>query len=105
MEAPVAQWATVSGFFVPLVMAVINQPKWSKELKTLLHFVVCMAVAAIQLQLDGTLTPSAFFPNALAVLSTSIVIFHGVMKPSGLADVVEVSTSPRSALREDVDAE
>lgn len=88
--------AIVTGFFLPIVIAVINQPHWSKEFKTLLHFVACMFVTALQLSVEGRFDRHNFFPTMLLVLAGSVTMFQGILKPSGLADVIEKATSPRS---------
>lgn len=90
-----AQWAIVSGFFLPLVIAVIQRPHWPKEFKTVIGFMACVACAAIQLSIEGKADAKNFFPTLILVLTISISTFQHFWKPLGIADAVEKATSPK----------
>ncbi len=94
--SPAAQWAIVSGFFLPLLIAVIVQTHWSREFKTATGFVVCMAATAVQLGIQQKLSAHNFFPTMLLVLTVSISTFQHFWKPLGVANAIEKGTSPQS---------
>ena len=85
---PAAQWAIVSGFFMPLIIACIQQPHWNKEFKAAIGFMTCVAATAIQLGIEQKLDAQNFFPTVLLVLTISVSTFGHFWKPLGIADAV-----------------
>jgi hypothetical protein len=109
--SPTAQWAAVSGFFMPLIIAVINRCHWSTEFKSCIAFMACVACTAVQLGMQQKLDFANFFPTLLLVLTFSISSFQGLWKPSGIANALEAATdgtarsTARDALRDVFDRE
>lgn len=100
----IGQWTLVLGFFMPMLIAVIQQSQWQRDFKTFVAFMVCVAAAAVQMIVEGRFSAAGFFPSVLALSALSTTFFHHFWKPLGLADKVEAATSSRTP-REDVDAE
>src|SRR5574343_563087 len=86
-------WQVVTGFLLPLLMSVILQKPWSREVKAAVTFVVCYIVAAVQMWLDTGIDASHLFGNGLAIFVIAISTFYGFWKPTGIAPKLEAITS------------
>jgi hypothetical protein len=73
MDANLAMWAALTGFFLPLVAAFLLQTGWSEAVRAVLTLVVCLAVAVIEVYLSGKLVPLDW-----ANLATTILLIFTV---------------------------
>ncbi len=99
--SPAAQWAVVSGFLMPLVIACIQQPHWKTEFKTAIGFLACVVCAVIQLSIEGKLDTRNFFPTVVLVLTVSVGTFHHFWEKLGITSAIEKGTSPDSEAGEE----
>lgn len=86
-------WAVIVGFFVPVVLSVINQPTWSSRRKSTVAFIFAVFVGAITAWLQGDLNGRSVVSAILLVLVLSITTYKGFWKPTGVAGAIEVKTS------------
>lgn len=93
-----AMWALIVGFFMPHLIAVIQQPGWSEGLRSVITFVasVVAAIGTVLIQL-GHWSWHDWTSSALLILVTAISTYHGFWKPTGVAPAIEKSTSGKSA--------
>lgn len=89
-----AQWAIVTGFFMPLIIAVINRSHWRPDFKAVVGFLACVAATCVQLGIEGKLDAKNFFPTFILVFASSITAFKGLWKPTGIANGLEDLTTP-----------
>jgi hypothetical protein len=92
-----AMWALVVGFFMPHVIAVVQQPGWTKGLQSVVTFVasVAAAIGTVLIQ-NGGWSWHDWVSSTLLILVTAIATYHGLWKPTGVAPAIEVSTSGTS---------
>jgi uncharacterized membrane protein YqaE (UPF0057 family) len=90
-----AMWNLVVGFFLPPLLAVIQQPGFSKPVKAMLTFVVCLLMSIVTLALDDTvgLNFQSWVTSSLMILVTTIATYQSLWKPTGIAPAIEAATS------------
>ena len=95
-----AMWALIVGFFLPHVIAVVQQPDWSAGLRSVVTFLACLgaAVGTVLIQNDGW-SWHDWVSSSLLILVTAIATYKGLWKPTGIAPAVEASTSGGGAAR------
>jgi hypothetical protein len=83
----------VGGVLMPFIIAVINQRSWSPQIRGAVAFVVCLIASAVLAWTHGDLTWGDWRNTAVVVTGASMVMYHALWKPSGLAPAVEDATS------------
>jgi len=63
-----AQWSAIVAFFVPIVMALLNQTGWPAQLKAVLFFAVSLVAAGGTAYFQGDLTGKRWLDSALIVV-------------------------------------
>lgn len=89
-------WSLIVGFFMPPVQAVIQQTGWSSRLRAVVNFVACAVAGAGVAFFQGDFTGKRFVESALVVLVTTIAVYKGTWKSTGIAPAIEEATSPGS---------
>lgn len=96
----IQMWMLVVGFFSPVVISILQQPRWPDSMRATVAFLFSAVVAVVTYMLNGG---SFAFDNArglvtsiLTVLVTTIATYKGFWKPTGISPAVESNTSPRS---------
>lgn len=89
-----AMWALIVGFFMPVIIAVLQQRHWPDGLRAVVTFVACIvaAVGTVLIQ-HGGWSWHDWVATTLLILVTAIATYHGLFKPTGVAPSVEASTS------------
>lgn len=87
------QWSAIVAFFVPLVVALLNQEKWSPQIKAAVFFVVSIVAAGGTAYFQGDLTGKRWLDSALIVVAAGAAYYHGFWKPTAVAPTIEKSTS------------
>ena len=89
-----AMWALIVSFFMPHVIAVVQQPGWSNGLRSVVTFVACVgaAIGTVLIQRGGW-SWHDWVSSTLLILVTAIATYKGLWKPVGIAPAVEGSTS------------
>lgn len=93
--SPADQLSAVIGFFLPLLIAVIQNLHWKTQFKTIIAFLVYVAVAVVKLSVEQRLDWSHFQTTFLLIMFTSVAAFQGGWKPSGIAQAIEKATTPK----------
>lgn len=88
-----ALWSGVVGFFLPLGVSVIQQPKWHDGAKAVVTFLLCLIAAAGTAYFEGKLTGQRFATSTLVVFVAAISSYKGLWKPTGTAPKIEAATS------------
>lgn len=88
-------WASIVAFFVPVVLSLLNQSKWSPQFKAVVFFVVSLVAAAGTAYFQGDLTGKRWVEAALIIIAAGAAFYHGWWKPSGIAPGLERSTDLR----------
>lgn len=89
-----ALWSAFLGAVLPLLIAVIQQPQWSKQARTIVAVVVCAIAGAVQAYLDGKLASGVNVVSAIMIVTMAALTFYrNVWKPLGATGAIERATS------------
>lgn len=88
----------ILGFLAPLLVAVVNQPRWSARVRRVMAIVVSLALAVVALFITGALNQPIEDPRAgmvviLAVIGVAQVAYALLWKPTGAVQAVEEATT------------
>jgi hypothetical protein len=95
VNTDVQLWASIVGFLVPIVTAVIIRRGWSQPVQAVANFIVAAIAAAGTQYFEGNLDTSnvdGFVRTLMVVFVASIASYYGFMKPTGVAPKVEAAT-------------
>lgn len=96
--------AGILGFLAPLLVAVVNQPRFSPLVRRIIAIIVSIALALVALLVSGTFIvpsdPRGIGITILAVIGIAQIAYGLVWKPAGLTDQLEAATSPRTGVIE-----
>lgn len=81
--------------FLPLLQAVINGTRWSKQVKAIVAFAVAIAVGVGVAWVQDTFDREGITYTCAAVYVLSQVAFGSFWKPTGVADEIERNVLPR----------
>lgn len=87
------QWSAIVAFFIPLIVAFLNQQKWTAQAKAVVFFVVAVVAAGMTAYLQGDLTGKRWLDSALIIVAAGAAFYHGFWKPIGTAPKIEKATS------------
>lgn len=91
-------WSGLVAFGLPLLIAVLQQPRFSNTVRVLIMVVVCIVAALVTATLQGDLDWHRW-GHSLLVLGIGVIAFYnGVWKPLGVAPAIERATSPGSGV-------
>lgn len=86
-------WAAVIGFFMPVVVALLNQCRWPAVLKGLCAFVTCAVAAFITIYINGAVNATNWVRTLLFVFMTAIATYRLWWNPSQIAPRIEEATT------------
>ena len=92
----IAMWAGVVGFFSPLVIAFIQQPKWATWVRAVVTFLFAAGTGAATAALGGDLTGKTWLTAGLIIFTIAISTFKGLWSQIGATQKIEHVTSPES---------
>lgn len=85
-----ALWSALVGSALPLLIAVIQQPTFSKPMRTLVAVVTCLVAGAVQAFLDGKLADGKSVTAMTMIIVVSAMTFYkSVWKPLGATGAIE----------------
>lgn len=95
-------WDVLVGFVAPLVLAVIYKAHWSTQLKTNATWVAAIVTGIGTTFFAGKFTGSwndlgAVIFNIGLILTATSVSHDKFWRPTGIADAIEVATTPKNA--------
>lgn len=96
LDQNLVMWSTIVGFLSPLVVAIIQQPKFHDAAKAVITFLYCLVTAFITVILEGRFTQERFVTSLLFVFVTAITAYKGLWKPTGAAPAIESATTINS---------
>ena len=86
-------WTLIVGFLLPNVVALVEQPSWSKPARTAVSAVVSVLGGAGTAYFAGDFVAKDVITSILIVGVASITFYKGFWKPAGIAPVIEQKTS------------
>ncbi|UNO38911.1 hypothetical protein [Streptomyces sp. MST-110588] len=87
-------WALILGFASPMLIAIVNQPQWSRAVRTGVQVVISVLVGLGSAYFAGDFAGKDVVTGILVAAVAAISAYKGVFKPSGIAPKVEKATSP-----------
>lgn len=82
-------YAALVGFFLPPVLAILIQTKWSDRVKAVVAFVACLIAGAGTAYLEADLDGRTWVSASLVVLTTGYATFRNFWKPTGISPAIE----------------
>lgn len=92
-------WSGLVAFFLPLVIAIAQQPRFSNALRVAIMVVFCIVASVVTTALQGDLDWHRWYHSLLVLGIATIAFYNGVWKPAGVAGRVETATAPSDAAR------
>lgn len=95
--ADTASWGLLAGVLTPLLVSVVQQPKWTKRTRTIVAAAVAIVIGLLTCLTNGLLADVPQTPQTL--LSTVALVLvasqgaYGLFKTSGVAAKIENATS------------
>lgn len=89
-------WSLIVGFLSPLVIAVIQQPKWSGPIRVLVAVLWSALAGGMTSWLAGDFGGRSALSCALIVCVTAIATYQQIWRPTRIAPTIEAKTSPPS---------
>lgn len=83
----------LTGTVLPLVIALVNQRKWSSGAKAVIAAVVCLGGAVAVCLHAGAVDPKDIAGAAIIVITVAKALYEGFWKPTGIAPAIEGATS------------
>jgi amino acid permease len=92
-------WALIVGFLAaPNVIAIINQPSWSKGARTTVMVSTSIVVGAGTAFFAHQFTGRSVLSSVLVAAVAAITAYKGFYKPTNIAPALERATSPKSSV-------
>jgi len=82
-------YTTVVGFFLPMIIAIINKATWGQRLKYGISFAVVCLAAAFHLVFMGQFDLLDIPVTILKILTLTIGSYLVFWRPSGISDKIE----------------
>lgn len=94
MDSNLVMWGLIVGFFMPPLLAIVQQPGWSQPVRSLVMFAasIVAAVGTVYFTGDGFDTAN-LTTTILVVMVTAISTYKGLWVPTGIAPKVEEATA------------
>jgi hypothetical protein len=90
-------WGLILGVLTPLVVSIIQQPRWSDPVRAIIHVVAAVVVGVVTVLANGQITDQSTILTTIAVVLVASSAAYGyVWKPLGVAPKIERATSPSS---------
>lgn len=86
-------YSLLVGFFLPPVLAIVQQSKWSDRLRAVVAFAACALAGAGVAYFQGDLTGKRFLTAGLIVLTTGLATYRNFWRPTGVAPAIESKTN------------
>lgn len=98
----VTAWALILGAITPLLVSVVNQPRWTGLTRQLVMLGIALAVGLVNVIVQGLVIDwSLSFGNVLVILASVVgatqAAYTVLWKPTGIAGKVEAATSKGDA--------
>lgn len=85
----------VVGFFLPHLVAIINQTHWRPGLKSVLAAIACLVAGAIVCWAEDKLDFTNLLTSAGVVWTFTVTSYKGLWKPTQVIDALEAATTIR----------
>ncbi len=98
-------WSLLVGVIAPPVVALIQQPSWTRPMRAIVTFLICLLLGAGTSYFMGHLTGKTWISCTLLILVATYSSYVALWKPTKIAPAVESATSPGTSMPPTVPAE
>lgn len=92
-------WSLLVGFLAPLLIAAVQQPKWTSKTRAIVQVLSSLVIGAGTALFNGQLDSVKNTTSAiLVVLVASMSSYESVWKKTGWTAAIEAKTSPAPAV-------
>lgn len=88
-----AQLSALVGFALPFLVAIVQQSKWSRTVRTIVGVAASVATATILAILHGDVTAHSWGTAVIGVVGAAMVSYKTIWEPIGAVPWVERVTS------------
>lgn len=89
-----ASWALILGVLSPLLLSVVQQPRWPNSVRAALTAVASVVIGVVTVLANGGLEDASGVLGIIAlVLVASNAAYRNLWKPTGIAPAIERATS------------
>lgn len=90
-----AMWSLIVGTLMPPVLALIQQPRWSNTVRSVVMVIASIVVGAgtAYFENDQVFVGKSIVQSVLTVMVAAIATYHGFWKPTEIAPTIEKATS------------
>lgn len=99
-----AQWSALVGFLLPLLVAIIQRPGFSKKTRTFIGIAASAVAAFFTAWAQGKLSLAGWANSFIFVAITSWTTYLAVWVPAGAAAWIEAKTTPGAIVVKDATA-
>lgn len=90
-----ASWALILGVLTPLLTSLVQQPKWTDRVRSIVGAVVAVVVGVLTVLANGGFEDTTSALGVIAiVLVASQASYRNLWKPTLVAPKIEAATSP-----------
>lgn len=92
-------WSLIVGFGLPLLVAMIQQPKWSNPVRVTVTVLSSIVAGGGTAYFAGEFTGRSVLSCALVVCVAAIATYQNLWKPTRVAPAIEAATSPGATVK------
>lgn len=87
-------WSLLVGIAAPVVLAIVQQPSWTRPMRAAVTFLLCLLLGAGTAYFNGDLSGKTWVSCTLLILVATYSSYVALWKPTKIAPAIESSTSP-----------
>lgn len=87
-------WSALVGGFAPLLVAVIQQPSWSRQRRAIVTLIASLILGVGTAYFNTQLNGRGILSSVLVVAFAAWTSYLGLWKPTRVAPAIEAATSP-----------
>jgi hypothetical protein len=87
------RWSILVAFLLPNAIALVNQTHWSKPLRAVVSFAICVLTAIVDVIIQGKLNGKDVAGTLVLVAFVAYTSYTLFWKPSNIAPAIEAATS------------
>lgn len=90
-------WGLIAGVLLPILTSVVQQPKWSPRLRTIVGWTMSVVAGVVTCLANGSFDETKTVLATVAVVLVAAQSAYAGWKRTGLTGAVESATSPSQA--------
>lgn len=88
-----ASIAALVGAFLPLLTAVVNNPRWTSQQRQIISALISLVVGVVVVVASGNFDPQNWIVTLVAVVGAAQAAYAFLWKPTKVAPAIETATS------------